>query len=284
MVWEMLCNNLFPLKGGQTVLFIQNGKIVPALITLARKYGIDVSDDVAPKDLNDKLQQTWFKDGYLRYQIAGDPPSADDQQLLSELGCIASVAPASERYTGVLLLGALRPRVVSRLHFLTCYQYTVEFDMLYLLGGARPLDPVKEGRDVLCTPAELSFREGWAPPQQLPATEAEMMKLVWTQSHLRASWRCTVVDTPLQPKPDGSTRPPNTGDTVREWLRKYDPKPGHYLALSNQPFVQYQEFTVVHALPEGFSVQACGPESSLTLPLATYLDNCAKQLFEETRS
>jgi hypothetical protein len=57
--------------------------------------------------------------------------------------------------------------------------------------------------------------------------------------------------------------------------------------------VQYQELTVQNAYrmcvalgyaPSGFIFNACGPESSLTLPLATYLDNIAKQVYEELQS
>ncbi|MDP3685390.1 MAG: hypothetical protein Q8R32_00995 [bacterium] len=312
---------------------IQNGRPVPKLLVLCRKYGIDVPDDVSPKELNDKLQQKWFKEGYLRYQIPGDPPKEDDLEVLRELGCIEAEFPsptdyrtwdpdvhikppsyAVYQYEGVLILGALRARVVSRLHYLLSLcerladgiEETDRFRLgkIYLLGGARPLDPVKEHPTRLRTPAELPFKEGWTPPEQMPTTEAEMMEFTWRQSQLPSEWKHELVNTPLQSKdsknPEAGKRPPNTRDTVVEWIHplpdqpeRDPPKPGHYLVLSNQPFVKYQELTVQNAYrmcvalgraPSGFTFSACGPKSSLTLPLATYLDNIAKQLYEELQT
>lgn len=298
------------------MLFIQNGRLVPTLLTLARKYGVESPDDISPKDLNDKLQQKWFKEGYLRFQITGDPPGPENLETLRLLGCLEKVSPKPTQYEdrvghpidpalyetplfwyeGILILGALRPRVTSRLgYFLEFRRWCGEnwgqsvSPHIYLLGGARPLDPVKESREVLCTPEELPFKNGWTLPEQMPTTEAEMMEFTWQQSQLPSEWKYELVNTSFQPKdrknPDGEKRPPNTGDTVRHWFMHHQPKPGTYLAVSNQPFVQYQELVCQRALrecgAEGFTVHTCGPESSLKLPLATYLDNLAKQLYEE---
>jgi len=304
------------------VRLIQNGRPVPNLLVLARKYGIDVPDDMSPKDLNDRLQQKWFKEGYLRFQIKGEPPNDEDRGLLHELDFIDEVRPHNVlhdkmeskvefddpiHYAGVLLLGALRTRVVSRLHYLTTIALRMTFQQdwkVHLLGGARPLDPVKEHPTRLRTPAELPFKEGWTPPERMPTTEAEMMEFTWQQSQLPESWKYELVNTPLHSKdsknPEAGKRPPNTRETVVEWIQpmpdqpeRDPPKPGDYLVLSNQPFVQYQELTVQNAYrmcvalgyaPSGFIFNACGPESSLTLPLATYLDNIAKQVYEELQS
>ncbi|TSC73141.1 MAG: hypothetical protein G01um101438_164 [Parcubacteria group bacterium Gr01-1014_38] len=295
---------------------LQNSRPVPKLLVLCRKYGIDVPDDVSPKDLNDRLQQKWFKEGYLRFQIKGEPPKDDDLALLRELDCIDEVPPFLEFppeyppseprpviYEGMVLLGALRPRVVSRLQDFTTFAPRVDFQRdwkAYLFGGARPLDPVKESREVLCTPAELPFKEGWTAPERMPTTEAEMMEFTWQQSQLPPEWKYELVNTPLQPKTDGGTRPPNTGDTAKEWFTKHKPRPGFYLVLSNQPFVEYQNLVVERALREcgapvqsvfqhsfggeGFVMCACGLISSLTLPLATYLDNIARQVYEELQA
>ena len=287
---------------------IQGSRLNPQLLVLCRKYGIDAQDSISPQELNSQLQQKWFKEGYLRYQISGDPPKDYDLALLEKLGFIEEIRPtptwdsamyidppsyATYNYEDALLLGALRARVVSRLHHLTIIAHEIKFPQewkTYLFGGARPLDPVKESCEVLCTPAELPFKEEWTPPEQMPTTEAEMMELVWQQSQFTfapeyKSVHYELVNTPLQPKdpknPEGEKRSPNTGDTMKEWITKCKPVPGHYLAISNQPFVEYQELTLQRLAPEGFTIHACGPRSSLSLPLATYLDNIAKQLYEE---
>lgn len=280
---------------------IQNGRPAPDLLTLCCKYGIRAPDEISPQALNAELQQRWFQEGFLRYQIKGEPPCDEDRTLLRTLGFIDEIPPptgVADRYdpetratldrplsyTGMLLLGALRSRIVSRLFYLTTVASRLTFNLdwkIYLLGGARPLDPEKESPFVLCTPAELPFLEGWIAPETLPTTEAEMMKLVWQQSRLPMHWRAEIVYAPMQPKPNGGTRPPNTADTVRVWLSDHQPPPGTYLALSNQPFVQYQELVLQRLVPSGFAVYTCGPAASPTLPLATYLDNIAKQLYEE---
>ncbi|TSC63488.1 MAG: hypothetical protein G01um1014106_489, partial [Parcubacteria group bacterium Gr01-1014_106] len=198
-------------------LIQKGGRLAFALMRLAQKHGIEVSDDMAPKELNDKLQQKWFKEGYLRFQIQGEQPSPDDLKLLHELGYIEEDPPVLEDppgyppseptpiiYSGVLVLGALRLRVASRLHYMASfasrlYTQRPEFFTVYLLGSARPLDPVKESREVLCTPAELPFKEGWSPPEQMPTTEAEMMEFVWQQSQLPIEWKYELVNTPHQP-------------------------------------------------------------------------------------
>lgn len=273
---------------------IQNGRPVPKLLVLCRKYGIDAPGDVLPQQLSQSMQEFWIQKGKPRYEITGEPPRGEDLELLGALGCIDDVCPPVQEdsptptmgfYQGVLLLGALRARVVSRLHYLLLWRHYLKFDAIYLLGGARPLDPIKEDRKVLCTPADLRFNDDWIPPKQMPTTEAGMMELVWQQSQLEPHWKRELVNTPLQPKCDGGTRPPNTGDTVREWLTRHNPTPGRYLVLSNQPFVQFQELVVQRVLREcgakDFTVCACGPASSLVLPLSTYLDNIAKQVYEE---
>lgn len=294
----------------------QNGHPKPDLLTLCRKYGIDAPDDISPSALNAQLQEKWFKAGYLRYQIKGEPPQDDDLALLRELNWIDEVPPYLEFppeyppseprpviYEGVILLGALRARVVSRLQYFTAFAPRVYFQRdwkAYLFGGARPLDPVKESREVLCAPAELPFKEGWTPPENTPATEAEMMEFVWQQSQLPSEWRYELVNTPPQPKPDGDTRPPNTGDTARVWYAQHEPRPGWFLLLSNQPFVEYQALVVERALREcgapvltefdyhggreGYIISPCGPKASPALPLPTFLDNIAKQLYEEVRN
>ncbi len=91
--------------------------------------------------------------------------------------------------------------MVSRVHYLAVMAPQITFQRVWkvsLLGGARPLDPVKERREVLCTTAELPFKEGWAAPEQMPTTEAEMMELTWQQSRLPSEWKYELVNTPLQ--------------------------------------------------------------------------------------
>lgn len=272
------------------ILISVHEKPVTALLTLARRHSIEVSDDVTASDLSQAMQERWLRKTEHQYQIPGGPPSPEDMALLKELNLVDAVTAPSEPYAGALILGATVVAVRKRLAYLLAhYQvnpdesgFTVTFPTVYLLGGARPLDKDKESLTVLTTPAELPFKADWTPPSEMPATEAGMMRLVFEQSKL-PPWEGVFVDTPLQPTADAKTGHPNTTDTVKEFL-KTDPKPGTYLAVSSQPFVTRQTMNVQQALPEGYTVVGIGYAAAPTTPLKTFLDEVARLLFEETKA
>lgn len=257
------------------------------MLELVRKHGIEVPDEITAEELSAKLQAEWFQVGKLRYQISGGPPTQEDTALLRAVGCVDQIGvPNSWSHEGIIVPGALLARVRSRLAFaLELHEREAVKSCIYLLGSARPLDPTKEGKEALCTPGETPFKQGWIPHGEMPKTEAEMMKLVVDQSDLPSDTEIVVIDTPLQQKSDGGLRPPNTSDTVKEWL-KIGPPGGLYVLVSNQPFVRYQEFATNNVLNEfghGQAVVGVGPSANLALPLKTFLDNVAKQLFEEIK-
>lgn len=272
------------------MVLIREGKPAQALLDLARRYGIEVSDNVSASDLSQAMQERWLRKTEHQYQIPGGAPSPEDMALLKDLNLVDAVPAPSRPYAGALILGATVVAVRKRLAYLAeqCKRdsdasgFSVTFPTVYLLGGARPLDKDKESPTVLTTPAELPFKADWTPPSEMPTTEAGMMRLVFEQSDI-TPWEGVFVDTPLQPTPDGKTRHPNTTDTVKEFL-KTNPKPGTYLAVSSQPFVARQTMNVQQALPEGITVVGIGYAAAPTTPLKTFLDEVARLLFEETKA
>lgn len=269
------------------MVLIRDGKPVEALPNLARCHGIEVSGEITAQDLSQAMQERWLRKTEHQYQIPGGPPSPEDMLLLQELGLVDAVPAPSRPYAGALILGATVVAVRKRLAYLVeqCTKnpdpsgFSVTFPTVYMLGGARPLDKDKESPAVLSTPAELSFKDGWTSPAEMPTTEASMMRLVFEQSDI-TPWEGVFIDTPLQPTPDGKTRHPNTADTVKEML-KLNPKPGTYLAVSSQPFVARQTINVRRMLPEGITIVGIGYAAAATTPLKTFLDEVARLLYEE---
>lgn len=262
-----------------------DGRPAKALLKLARRNGIEAPDNVTASELSNLLQERWLRKSEHQYQISGEPPSGEDLALLRTLGVIDAVPiPANgNKYRGALVLGGTVVAVRKRLAFLLEEYKWASFDMIYLLGGARPLDADKENEKALNAPAELPFKNGWTPAAATPETEAGMMRLVFEQSDLPAEWHGVVIDTPKQLTPDGKTRNPNTTDTVK-WFMKTNPRPGAYLAVSSQPFVARQTLNVKQELPECFQVDGIGYAANTSLPLKTFCDEVARLLYEEVNN
>lgn len=272
------------------MVLIRDGKPLGALLNLARRHGIEASDDITGQELSQMMQERWLRKTEHQYQIPGGPPSSEDAALLNDLGLMDAVSAPPRPYASAFILGATIVAVRKRLAYLVeqCKKdpdasgFSVTIPTVYLLGGARPLDKDKESTSVLTTAAELPFKMDWTPPVEMPTTEAGMMRLVFEQSDI-TPWEGVFIDTPLQPTPDGKTRHPNTTDTIKEFL-KLNPKPGTYLAVSSQPFVARQTINVQSALPDGFTVVGIGYGAPTTTPFKTFLDEVARLLYEELQA
>lgn len=269
---------------------ITDGKPVEALLKLAARHGIETNEGITAEELSEKMQEKWLRKTEHQYQIPAGPPAEQDLFLLKVLNLVEAVKASLPQYDGVLVLGATVVAVRKRLSCLikqyaeTVDDEYVNFKNIYMLGGARPLDKEKEKPEVLCSPAELVFKENWTPPAELPTTEAGMMKLVFEQSFLPPEWQGIFIDTPLQPTTDGKTRHPNTADTVEAFLDT-EPMPGKYLVVSSQPFVARQTMNVAQILKHyNFTAEGIGYEAPATTPLKTFLDETSRLLYEEIKA
>jgi hypothetical protein len=241
----------------------------PALVKLMRLVGINVPEDPNLDQLHTLLQANCFQKGRLRYQIEGRAAVAEEIDLLDDLGCIQEVTPRAmdRQFDGVLLLGALMPRVVSRLeYFLEQCRGRIHFSRLYLLGSDRKLDPAKE---LSLLPADTAL-----------ATEIDMM--LWAATGAQIPSHCQQI-VPIR-TPDvvenGKSRPANTGDTFRQWLAQTGFVSGRFLIVSNQPFVGFQELIAWNCLPDEMDLVTIGPAANTLLPLAVFMDNLAKTVYE----
>lgn len=277
------------------MLIQSNGQVIEPFLVLARKYGIDAPPGIDPQALSDRLQQHWRRKTEHQYQIRGGPPDNEDLSLLCDCNAVLEpTAPPWVRAKGSVILGGTPVAARRRLRYLQqTYEQGQDIgETVYLLGGVNTLyNNDEERRQVLCTPGDLAFKEGWTPPDSLPTTEIGMAELVWHQSVLPSAWHHQVVRAELQPKnandPDGEKRSPNTDDTIRAWLAS-NPPPGDYWLVSSQPYVTRQQMDADLVIPEncGIHASAIGPAvvtSPITTPLKTFLDAMASQLYTELK-
>src|SRR5262249_341267 len=150
-------------------------------------------------------------------------------------------------------------------HLITQFRRGVHFNQVILLTGQRFLDPKAE--------------EQYSPFK----TEAEMVLFLWEKTQMPEEMRkipCLLIDAPKQKKNDGSWTRNNTKDTVIEWL-KTNPSPGRCLFISSQPFLGYQDSVVRTVIPSTFSTETIGSQADPDLPVAVFLDNLARWLYQE---
>jgi hypothetical protein len=262
-------------------------KVVDELSILCRATGLHVSDNMAPLDMNRTLQGEWYR-GSERFKIAGEPPKDLTLKILRALGLINEVRAPTDRdhyYHGALLLGATVIAVRKRLAFLLeeCDRGMSVARQLFLLGSGRKLDPTKESTEVLLKPApELPFKPGWSmsPGQPLPETEIAMMKLVIDQS-LTDEWSYEAIPAPSSADTEATFECWKL--TTSNWRQETGRGDGNrFLIISSQPYVGHQLAVAKRVLGSSVKITAIGPAASVkTLPLATYLDTIAKQLYEE---
>lgn len=225
------------------------------------------------------LKRSWVQEKKERWEM--DPRCEEKRALalpiLQKLGCIDSIYAGKKHYDYALVLGALGKTMERRLDFLYQeWQKGVRFDQIYLLTGARQLDPQRESY-----PAGLTY-------------ETDLFIHLFKNHPLSKIAPMKVIDSPEQTLPDGTVRRPDTASTVRDFL-KTAPRPGSCLVISTQPFVGYQEAVVKCFLPSSFVIECVGPGSANAFPrveedipqvqgaypLSVYLDNFVKWLIYE---
>lgn len=214
---------------------------------------------------------------------------------LNDLGLKSRISPRQKHYQGVLFLGAALPRVRTRLAFLNGLvdHQEIDFTKIYILTGERPLSKAA-GETSQCLIDRhnnlLSIHPEWQPPKVLPHDEGDMIKMVFDQSkhpHLKEDQIALI----YTPKRKGEARA-TTETTVFKWLEQTQPKDGLYLAISNQPYVLYQELVIRRCLLQAkrhdIQIECVGPQadfsgtppSSVQQQAAVLLDNLNRICYE----
>lgn len=224
-----------------------------------------------------------------RWEIEEVLPHLKEETMpvLDKLGMLKEFFPSERKYDSALMLGELLPSVRKRLNYLgDLWENGIRFDKIVFLGGERPLEVTKENPTVLFdrNNKDLLVRNDWQIPEKIPATELEMMHLVWDQAKLPDKMRkikTEWINAQLKENPTGEKLlRPTTEDTIEIWL-KTNPTERNVIAISNNPYIGYQESVIRTYLPKDFKIETVGPAASLKLPLAFYLGEMTRWLYQE---
>ena len=234
---------------------------------------LEVKHDGSLDSIVKTTQNEWLRPkGKERWEVQGlhEDKRAEIEPLLLKMGFIETVHASQMQYDYGVILGSYAPNVRTRLQFLMDeWNRGVRFRQLVFLGGERFVD---ETQDQL---------KSFLPNK--PKTETDVMKLIFAEAKLPKEMQkleVVFVDAPAKKKPDGGMERPNTGDTIHTWLANA-PKPGHVLAVSTQPFVQYQDAVLKTLLPRSFQVETVGAKAQKRVPVAVWLDNLARYLYQQ---
>ena len=270
-------------------ILAKDGLPTIALDNLCAYFHLDHNGTL--KGMVDCTQTVWLrKPGEERWDMEQKYEEQKDEvlPLLGHLGVLTEVKPQRVEYDYALLLGALVTRVRTRLAVLAdLWRQGVRFKQIVVLTGARPLQKDRESLAALCdvTNEQLPIQEGWQFVGTAPTTEAGMMKLIYEQAALPQGMRqvpVKYINTPMQPTDDGGERRPSTFDTIQCW-QDTKPAPGSCLAISNQPYVSYQDAVLRSYMPPSFYLETVGHEARYALPIAVHLDNIARWLYSELK-
>lgn len=228
-------------------IFTEQGELVPAARGILEMY--QISPEQAEECFIQADKERW------EFSSQNSPDPEKLQELFVELGCIERVAATKMHYDYVLILGALESRMRLRVeHLFWEWQRGVRFDTIVLLSGARDLNPDLE-----------KFPEGMQ-------SELELLRYILDTHPLKPLIRDIPIIEIDAPKIPPKMRP-TTISTTFEWFITW-PIPGSCLAISNQPYVGYQEAVLRKILP--FEIEAVGPETSTMPPTSILLDTFGK--------
>ena len=274
------------IKEYSTAVLTTKGQPTKALLSLLDL--LQIKHDGTLKTIVEQTQKAWLrKPGQERWDLEERYENLKDNiiSLLGQLNLLDEILPTQLYYDYAIMLGASVGRVRSRLSYLLeQWQKGVRFDTLVVLSGERPLHEELECEAILLDTSSYPFaKKGWKFKGALPTNEIEMMKFVLDQTELPQGFeKVTIVfiSVPMLEGPDGMQRRPTTKDTNLKWLDE-KPKAGTGLAISNQPYVQYQDAVLKAVMPNEFIIETVGYADTDTTNITVHLDNLARILYQE---
>lgn len=158
-----------------------------------------------------------------------------------------TILPKNFKYSGVLFLGATLSRVIDRLSFYKKLVNSGRVDKtlkMWVLSGDRKIAP-----EVGETPENFSkIVISTKPPIPIPtdkSDELEMIKFIFYYQ------KPEEINTEyVYSEKESNYHRATTASTIEAWLKKIptSPQKTYYLAISNQPFVNYQNSVISYIL------------------------------------
>lgn len=251
------------MKNQESIFFKEN-VVHPALLSLFSLLNIDHAGTI--ESIVAQGQKYLLRaPGAERWGIHESTYEQHRVEILSylrELGLGRSIEPVCGAYDYIIMFGFVTIDVRRHFDFIGSYiqAHTIRPKEIVLLSSslALPIDMITYSVDC--------------------ATEAERMHQLFKESSF-AHYPYTLIDVPMRHE-GGVIKRPTTIDTVHAWLQK-KPTPGTILAVSGQPFIYRQARILQKIVSPHFSITSCGPEAQDELPIAVYLDELARALYEE---
>lgn len=269
-----------PMPKPQVIL--DNHSPSPALLELLDECGIQHNG--ALLDIIEKTQSFWRQEGKERWEML--PLIGLHERriyaLLDRLHVLEEIPSPMQHFDYAIVHGALLPRVRMRIAFLIKeWKRGVRFDKIVFFTGERPLLSSAENEAALLDYDNrfLPISGNWSFNGALPTNEIQMMRFVFEQACLPEDMKKVPVEWVISPMiiKDGKVTRPNTQNNITEWLSRR-PKPGSCLAISNQPYVGYQDAVLRKHLPTSYSLTTVGPQADGSTKLEVHLDNLARWL------
>ncbi len=213
----------------------------------------------------EQIQERWMQKGKERWEFDKRYEYMHDVAwpFFEKAGLISEAAPHADRYDYALIHGALLQTVEKRIAYLADqWKKGVRFDQLVFLTGERPL---LDSETAICS-VEM---------------ESEMVEWAYSQSELPKEIPVIFINTAGRKKDSVWIRP-QTVNTIAAWLQT-NPRPGSCLAVSNQPYVDYQHAVLQSLLPSGFAAETVGPAVQGEPSVALILDTISKQLLYDAK-
>lgn len=294
---------------GYTGIRIQNDRLAPengwpkAKLTLKSRSLQEITDAVQG---NIDPEVAWKRPSHLQrwekissFSFSLDQITNIRDICINRLGFLEEIFPKEKNYKGVFVPGGILQWVRLRLAFLNKLIDTNlnKPKYIYTLTGDRHLcAEAGESKESLLNPnnGAIPFHPNWIAPSQLPTIEAEMVKLVFSQSkspEIKDEDIISIHFSEKDCKPFAITE-----KTIKQWLEKNHPAPGTYLIISNQPFVLYHQLIAQRVLLEAkrtdIQIESVGAAEGLASTsdpkkqeeeIAIILDNLARIFYELTK-
>lgn len=271
----------FQTKHEQKVEFVsKEGVVNPLLFKLLNLTDILYTDGTL-SSIVDETQKHWLrKPGAERWDIENSPHVNQQEiyKICNELQMFSEVKPEYIQYEHAFVLGAIFDKMKARFQFLIDqWNKGVRFNSIVLLAGSRAANKEQgENKEHL---------EKWANVkiENMPQTETELLKFIYDHIAMSEDMRkvpVQIIDVPMLYNSDGTLRRPTTADTIEAWLATH-PAKGKVLAISNQPYVGYQNSVLETLIPSSFEVDTVGQGCDINQKIGLLLDTLARTLYQE---
>jgi hypothetical protein len=176
-----------------------------------------------------------------------------------ELDLVKAIRPQKDNYETAVLLGAIGPRMQTRIDYLIdLWDEGIRFKRIVFLTGNRDIGTI-----------DMPSKPGHS------KNETDLFKLLWRRAEKPKAFEkipTLWIDAPKIKQPDGSLTRPTTLSTLNAWAQQENLEHQDILAISNQPFVQYQQCVLANHLPKNTRIETVGATADNDTPISVYLD------------